>query len=1599
MTDTVLLLTEEPACSAEIGLDAGLQRIVHESLQQALAHHRAGRLRHAEQLYQVVLAMQPDHPDANHNMGTLAVQSGQAASAVPYFYAALASDGKNWQYWIGTVDALIQSRQYSVAGQTLERARRGGLAQGAIEELVDRLVDEPLESAQANVSNSGAGLNDSGVPSAAEIVTVTALLNQSQFEEMESRARGLAQRYPSNVMGWRMLSVALRGQGRDAAVTIEPMRKVAVLDPGDAANLDRLGVALIDGGELIEAEVCFRKAIRLNPSLVSAHSNLGMAFHRQGRLAQAESCFLRCLALDETFHVAHLNLGVVLDEKGMAELAESCIRRALQVQPDLAQAHNILGYLLKDQGRLEEAEGSTRRAIALNPFDAAAYSNLLFLLNYHPDKTAEEIFRTYREFDEQLGLPYKADWRAHDNSYDGGKRRLRLGYVCATFSRHSTRFFLEPLLAHHDHGRFEVFAYSELLSVADEVTARYQGYVDHWVSTVGVSDDALAARIRADGIDVLVDISGQTRGNRLGVFARKPAPVSLHWLDFGYTTGLSAIDYYLTDDQTVPAGSEHLFAEKPWRLPVPALVYRPLSDLGEVNPLPSNERAYVTFGTLTRSIRINYRTVRAWAEILKRVRGSRLVIDSVNFKDAAAQAALAQKFLELGIDRARLDIGFHSPPWDVLRGIDIALDCFPHNSGTTLLEMLYMGVPYVTLAGRPSVGRIGSAILEGVGHPELIAYSELEYVESVVALAHDPVRMNALRMSLRHELEASPLMDEAGFARHVEDAYVAMFEHWIQSENKKMNREPPRPLVDTLMEEPKASIEGDLQHALRQSMDIALTQHRDGKLDVAEEMYRAILEVAPHHADANHNLAVIALETGHAAGSLRYFRNALATEPANWQYWLSYFDALLQSGQCGEAVRMLEQRRRLGLHAAVLAELVLRAVDAAYLACGGEQGHSDQSAKEAPSRTRRSKKSVLTKPVRASEISHVEELFNQDKLDEVVVLARAMTLRYPQSAFGWKALGAALVNQDQVSEAIEPLRKAVELAPRDAGALSNFGFALQSQNHPVEAEVNLRVALLLRPAFPSALINLGANLLVQDRFDEAGEFFRQGLAAEPGYGPAYNHLGRVLDEQGRLIESVSSYKKALEMLSAVPHQGRMVQIHRAQAHQSLCMNYAKLSEFEEVVSQADAAMAVLPDDAELWERRLYALSYHPDLTVNEIFSEFVQWGDRFATPATDFSAHDRTPGRRLKVGYVSPDFRRHTSRFYFWPFFANHDHTKVELFAYSNVKLDDGFTEKFKSVFEHWCDVREMSDADVAARIQADGIDILVDGCNHMRDERLGVFALKPAPIQVTWLGAAWTTGLKAVDYVLFDPYIAPPETIARENIVRLPHCFVPFESMTETDLPQPPPCLKNGFVTFGYSGRTERLNHRTFRVWGDLLRQMPTARLVLDFRSFSDPLNQAHFRSLMQKHGLDTERVDMRCSSNIFKGLHDFDILLDCFPHSGGTMLVDALWMGVPALTLAERPPLGRIGTTFMMNLGLPEWVAHSEQDYIDKACTLSSDIEGLTRLRAGMRNRMLGSPLMDGKGFTRGVEWAYDAMWTRFCNGEAPTPMLVPEQQGGAR
>ena len=541
------------------------------------------------------------------------------------------------------------------------------------------------------------------------------------------------------------------------------------------------GILQLGLGQVNEAFASYERATLLAPEAPEPYVNMAAALISISAYAGAvEQCQI-AIRLNPKSSLAHDNLGVALLYLDRSDEAMSAFEAALTIDANMTSAICNMGSVYIAQAKLDEAIAQYRRSLSLDPSHFGTNNNLLFALNYHPDLDAQTIYQAYEQFNEKVGVPLQKTWAPHGNSA-AGNRLLRIGYVSPDFRRHSVMRFLEPVLTLHDKQSFEVYAYAEVTTM-DDVTARAQIIVSHWRSTVGMTDAAIAQMIRTDQIDVLIDVAGHTSGNRLRAFAHKPAPVTVSWMGFGYTTGLPAIDYYLTDAISAPAGSEHLFAEKPWRMNRAPYVYRSDPAMGAVGTLTAKDRGYITFCTLTRPVRVNHRVVRVWAEILRRLPNARLVVDSKSYSDTATSEILIAQFVTLGIDRSRLEVGYHSPPWDLMRSVDISLDCFPHNSGTTLFESLYMGVPYITLAGRPSVGRLGATILQCVGHSEWVATSEDEYVELAVDLASDLTRLAHVRANLRTEMERSPLMDETGFTRALENTYREMFEIWESNKN------------------------------------------------------------------------------------------------------------------------------------------------------------------------------------------------------------------------------------------------------------------------------------------------------------------------------------------------------------------------------------------------------------------------------------------------------------------------------------------------------------------------------------------------------------------------------------------------------------------------------------------------------------------------------------------------------------------------------------------------------------------------------------------------------------------------------------------------
>jgi len=1521
--------------TSPLSVEPSASELINQALQKALDHCKNNQMEKARSQYLFILQAEPHHPEANYLLGLLALQRQRPDEAIPYFESALDAKPEHGPYWLAYIDALIEIGQTDMAQQVLTMAKQAGLEGNTTDRLATRLsleanrkekTDPPTVPLSPPALSTLPATNPEKhiSPDQKDIDTLLSLYQQEKIIECEEYARLLLHHFPQDGFSWKILGAALHQQNR-IEEAIAAMRQATLLLPQDTAAHNNLGLALKNVGRLLESESSLRQALALNSNFAEAHNNLGVTLMAQERLNEAEKCFHEAHRIQPEYSESYCNLALVLKKQGRIEDAETNLRQALKFKPSSFDALNNLGNLLREQGRLFEAESAMRKAIEIRPEFAIAYNNLaniliaqghleesesychqalkrkpdyieayddlLFVANYHPDREGSELFKLYSDYDQRFCLPHKNKWQAHRNTpinppgRHASSRRLKIGYVSPAFHCHSARYFLEPLLDSHDKEHFEIFAYAEIYR-QDHATSHYQSIVDHWIPTTGLPDDELAERIRNDEIDILVDLAGHTRGNRLAVFARKPAPISIHWLDFGYTTGLSAIDYYLTDVAQVPVGSEGLFSEQPWRLPTPALVYRPASDMGIVGPLPSLQKGYITFGTLSRAIRLNYRTINAWTTILRQIPNSRLIIDSSNFRDPSMIEILLDRFVTTGITTDRLQIGFHSPPWELFREMDISLDCFPHNSGTTLVESLYMGVPFITLSGPPGRGRIGSTILTGAGRPEWIATTEEEYIQKNIALASDPQALSSIRNNLRAEVKQSPLMDERGFAKKVESAYTEMFRKWE-------NAAPALPVTTTNKIKTKNKSSKKISSPSIADLQLLTQLYAQGKSDEALGLATHLTTQFPLHGFAWKILGPLLFQQDRTQEAITAMRTAIKLLPHDAEAHANLGIALQNSNVFEEAEKSYEQALR----------------------CDGK---------------------------------HIQAHFN---------------------------LANILATQRRFTDAEAHYQRVIKLKPDYFEAYYNLGDICKSQNMLAEAETYYQKAMELRPDSPEIYVSLGNTQKLQRQWSKAIQNFFQAIKLNPGFVTAHNNLGTCFQELNLFSLAEASFLKAIQLdpnfSAAYSNLG------------SLASRQCSMSKAEHYFMRA---LELRPDRINIHSNLLFAINYHPDKSGKEIFQHYIDFNTRFALPLQkEWQTHtnNREVNRRLKVGYVCSRFCHHPTQNFLEPLFAHHNKQRVELFAYSNTNPEDAVTDRYKQYSDHWIDTSSLNDIELTQRIRTDCIDILIDIAGHTGDNRLLVFARKPTPVSLHWLDFGYTTGLTAIDYYLTDSATVPhgSEDLFSETPWRAETpCFAyrPTAGMGEVNTL---PALTKGHVTFGTLSRAVRINYRTIRVWSEILKRVPNSKLIMNSNSFHDPATQKKFTAKFNAHGIDSEQLLIGYTSPPWDILRQIDIGFDCFPHNSGTTLVENLYLGVPFITLASRPSVGRIGSSILEGIGHPEWIAQTEEEYIDKAVALASDVPKLAALRTGLRQEMAQSPIMDEPAFARKVEKAYQEMFSKWA------------------
>lgn len=599
------------------------------------------------------------------------------------------------------------------------------------------------------------------------------LIENNQFQEALSILNQLSRSARQDADIWCALGV-VNGRLGESAAAVACCKRAAELAPRDSQAQYNLAVALRETGQLTDAVNAARTALMLNPSHRGAVSCLGHLLISLGRIEEAVSVYQSALIHHPRDARLLSDLGTAQQFLGQLEAAVSSYRHALRISPDLVPLYDNLACALCFQGHIQEALNCYAEALRRDPKDTKAYGNYLLTLHYALGVSPEFMLLEHKRWPVMLT---SSESKSHRQIRAGSDRRLKIGYVSADFRNHSVSYFLEPLITEHDRSVVEIFCYSNV-TLADATTARFQVIADQWRSIAGLTDEQAAQQIRIDNIDILVDLGGHTSSSRLTLFKHRPAPIQVTYLGYPDTTGLSTIDYRITDNWSDPVGTEIFYTEKLIKLEGCFLCYRPPVDAPAVTSLPALQHGFITFGSCNARAKINEQVIKLWSRLLQEIPDSRLLIKNPSLSCTATSRFLLDQFIAQGVASERVELrGLARSTQEHLATyaqIDIALDTFPYNGTTTTCEAMWMGVPVVALEGTSHVGRVGVSLLRAVGQERLIGCDWNEYVRIAKTLSEDLDQLATLRKDLRQQIAASRLCDARSFARKIETAYRSM---------------------------------------------------------------------------------------------------------------------------------------------------------------------------------------------------------------------------------------------------------------------------------------------------------------------------------------------------------------------------------------------------------------------------------------------------------------------------------------------------------------------------------------------------------------------------------------------------------------------------------------------------------------------------------------------------------------------------------------------------------------------------------------------------------------------------------------------------------
>jgi predicted O-linked N-acetylglucosamine transferase (SPINDLY family) len=1241
-------------------------------------------------------------------------------------------------------------------------------------------------------------------PNAKSLQKLEAAFRHGDTADAERLACEFVRKFPKHSFGWKVLGAIHQANNRFEA-SLEATNQSILFARNDAATHNNLAAALMGLARFAEALSSLNKALSIQPNYPQALRNLANLHRHQGRLNESAQAWRKLLELNAKDADAHFNLGAALEL----------------------------------QNKLPEAQVYYKSALAISPNRPAKHSDLLYCLSHDVSTEPQALFEEHVAFGAQFESPLRAQWLAHDNTKGPG-RRLQVGFVSGDFFDHALTNFLEPLyrgLSHKDELCLHAYSTS---AFEDAVTERVRPYFAHWNAVCLLDDADLAQKIRADGIDVLLDLTGHTANNRLLTFARKPAPVQLSWLGYLGTSGLQAMDYYLCDRFWIPPGQlDWQFTEKVAYLPC-AVVFEPNPLSPPVNALPAQSNGHITFGSFNRPNKLNSSVIALWAMLMREVPTAKMVLGGIPLD---SQVALIQEFADAGIEHERLTFFPRTNTTSYLtlhHQVDFCLDTFPHGGGATTAHAVWMGVPSLSLAGESPASRFGATLMHHLGLDGFIATSIEDYVSKGLYWATHLDELANLRQTMRTRFENSPLGQPALFA------------------------------------------------------------------DNFDALLRSL-----------------------------------------WQTW------------CGTSVDKN--------------------------ALGEQEKSTSRKAKDMPA----IKKAPQWEPT-TDQLNKLAQLHRGNQLADAERLARQLTERFPEHGYAWKILGAVLLSQGRQNESLQVQQTTVTLRPEDHEAHFNLACGLQQAGRVDEAIRSYMQCLNLQPTNAFAYCNLGNIFKTRGLFAESEHYCREAILLRPDMSSAHNNLGNALHAQGKFKAAQASYEVALSLRP-----------DWAEGYNNLAITQKDRGLWGDARASYAKALELSPNWAPCRSNLLYCLAHDVSVEPQELFAEHVAFGKQFEPPLrAEWLAHanDRDPNRLLQIGFVSGDFFDHALTSFLEPVYrALAQKNKLSLHAYSTSTFEDAVTQRVRPYFAHWNAVSRLSDAELAQKIRADGIDILIDLTGHTANNRLLTFARKPAPIQAIWLGYLGTSGLQAMDYYVCDRFWIPPGELDwqfTEKLAYLPSAVV-FEPNPLSPPINPLPALTNGHITFGSFNRPNKLNSSVIALWAMLMREVPTSKMVLGGIALD---SQVALLQEFEDAGIEHARLSFFPRTNTVSYLalhHQVDFCLDTFPHGGGATTAHAAWMGVPSLSLAGESPASRFGATLMHHLGLDGFIATSIEDYVSQGLYWATHLDELAELRQTMRTRFDNSPLGQPASFTNHFDDLLRSLWQTWCGPSAGTIAFEPANE----